>query len=679
MSGAAKLELLIELKNKMTAGLNSAKKHIEKACGDMQNKLNAFKASTIKAFGDIKKEVPGLGRAIDLIKNPLVAGAAAAVAIGSAFVKSVKMAEDWREKMAQINVLTEQSPEGLKQLSDKLLEIGSHSANDLDEIPKAFTAIMGALADTDKSLETLEPVLKAAKAGFVDVETAARAATAVMGAAGISGKEALDTIFAAVKNGNVTFENAANYMPKIIPMARGVGISLGETAGAFAQLTKSLNPHSAATALEGVTRALSNQKIAIGEIDRKTGKYVSGFKSLGIEVFDSEGKIRSLVDIVSDLNKKTEGLSDEKKMLMFDKLGLDQSASLGIMSMMQNVDDLKNTIDKVTDSTGQLERAFEDARTPLDTWLEIGNKIKRTFIKFGELFLPVIETVGNGVLSCLNGIEAAGKFLYEWKGVILGIAGALAIFNIKMIAAAVKIGAVAVAKGVATAAQWAWNLAMSANPIGIIITLIGGLIGFIVVAYNKFDSFRAIIQGTWEVIKGFGNILKDFVIDRIKGIISGLGSMGSAIAKLFKGDFKGAWADAKQGVADLSGFTAVKNAAIKTVQLKDTFSSKYNEVLDEAAKKKAAEKTENGDFKDVPVNDNNNNNDTNNDNKTPSDDAHAIKGGSQTKNVTINMGNFLKIDQYNPKSQEINSLSKSDFERWMTEMFMRVVRSVDMI
>ena len=43
-----------------------------------------------------------------------------------------------------------------------------------------------------------------------------------------------------------------------------------------------------------------------------------------------------------------------------------------------------------------------------------------------------------------------------------------------------------------------------------------------------------------ETIKNFANTLKDFVIDRVKQIINGIGLLGKAIAKVFEGDFSGA-------------------------------------------------------------------------------------------------------------------------------------------
>ncbi|MCX6266853.1 MAG: phage tail tape measure protein [Bacteroidetes bacterium] len=118
-----------------------------------------------------------------------------------------------------------------------------------------------------------------------------------------------------------------------------------------------------------------------------------------------------------------------------------------------------------------------------------------------------------------------------------------------------------------TVVQWALNAAFIASPIGWVVLGIGALVAGIVLAWNKFEGFRAVVLTVWDTIKGFGNILKEYVVDRIKGIISGLGAMGSAIYKLFTGDFKGAWESAKQGAIDLSGYDAVKKAVASSADL----------------------------------------------------------------------------------------------------------------
>ncbi|MEZ5380166.1 MAG: hypothetical protein R2754_00065 [Microthrixaceae bacterium] len=62
-----------------------------------------------------------------------------------------------------------------------------------------------------------------------------------------------------------------------------------------------------------------------------------------------------------------------------------------------------------------------------------------------------------------------------------------------------------VATGIATAAQWLWNAALTANPIGLIIAAIVGIVATLVLAYNKVDWFKAFVDGAFRLI---GNIIK---------------------------------------------------------------------------------------------------------------------------------------------------------------------------
>ncbi|WP_291122788.1 hypothetical protein, partial [Flavobacterium sp. UBA6046] len=65
-------------------------------------------------------------------------------------------------------------------------------------------------------------------------------------------------------------------------------------------------------------------------------------------------------------------------------------------------------------------------------------------------------------------------------------------------------GGVALWTGIVTSAQWLWNLALTANPIGIVVVAIGALIGGLAIAYMKFAGFRAMIDGVWGVMKDIG-------------------------------------------------------------------------------------------------------------------------------------------------------------------------------
>jgi hypothetical protein len=57
---------------------------------------------------------------------------------------------------------------------------------------------------------------------------------------------------------------------------------------------------------------------------------------------------------------------------------------------------------------------------------------------------------------------------------------------------------------------------------------------------------------TEETFKGFGKSIKEFVMDKVDKVVEGLGFMGTAISKLFKGDFSGALEDAGKGIVRLN-------------------------------------------------------------------------------------------------------------------------------
>ena len=69
----------------------------------------------------------------------------------------------------------------------------------------------------------------------------------------------------------------------------------------------------------------------------------------------------------------------------------------------------------------------------------------------------------------------------------------------------------AVATGVATAAQWAWNAAMTANPIGLVVVAIGALVAGLVWAWNNVDWFREGLLAAWDWIKKAAGVFWEYV------------------------------------------------------------------------------------------------------------------------------------------------------------------------
>ncbi|PIE50815.1 MAG: hypothetical protein CSA38_01315 [Flavobacteriales bacterium] len=200
---------------------------------------------------------------------------------------------------------------------------------------------------------------------------------------------------------------------------------------------------------------------------------------------------------------------------------------------IQAAQGLINTADaqaQLTEKITGTNVAYEQAEIVMSGW---GEKMKRAKAWFEDLkiagfgitkVLGVVGNVGGDVISVAGDMGAAysglapvfrstGKWLKEtvmWKK--------LSVFWTK----------------IATATQWAWNAAMSANPIGLVIAAIVALIALVVVAINKFDSWGSsmllllgpigmVVSAVMMVKRHWDSIVNAFKSD---GIIGGLKRIG---------------------------------------------------------------------------------------------------------------------------------------------------------
>ena len=95
----------------------------------------------------------------------------------------------------------------------------------------------------------------------------------------------------------------------------------------------------------------------------------------------------------------------------------------------------------------------------------------------------------------LNASLIAGRWLFD-AGRLIAYRGAILV-----VSAATKAWA---------AIQWVLNAALNANPIGLLITAIAGLVAGIAVLYKKFEGVRKVIDATWGALKRAGSAVASF-------------------------------------------------------------------------------------------------------------------------------------------------------------------------
>lgn len=509
-----------------------------------------------KAFGQVDSATGGL------MSNPLVLGTAAVGAtVGSAMT--------FREGMAKVNITAQLDEKSLAAVSEQVKKITKDNKADITLAPVGFEKIISQVGEVETSLQILNATQKGAKAAFVDQDTVAGALAqtlSVVGKENTTAQEVLDTFLASKRVGAGEFKDFAQYMPNLIAGASNLGIAYKDVAGVYAYMTgKGQSAEKASVLMENAFSVLGR------------GEVQDAMKKAGVQIFDTQGKMRSMVDIAKDLNKVMGGRSDKQKSNILEGMGLrDKEAKNAFAILMSDVGKLENSMNEVRNATGETEKTLAFSANPIQKATELWSSFKLQLVDLGENAIPLVNvaleaggylfaglsTVISGVVSFFGGwIGLLGKGNPLIWGLTAALsAAAIAInWNTMMltgaaIATKAKLlwdGLASTATAIWTGSQWGLNAALWACPITWIVAGIGLLVGGIVWAWNKFEGFRQVVMGVWECIKMLGQIIIDNLIGIIKNAISGIGSLGEAIWKVFTGDFKGAWQSAKKGAQSL--------------------------------------------------------------------------------------------------------------------------------
>ena len=408
MDGKARVQIWLELKAKeFRAGWDKAKQYVGTKVSEMKAKISELKTSHIDAFKSMGNSIPGFGSAMELLGNPYALAAAGVIALGTAYFNAGKMAAEFDERMRKANATAQESEAQFAQTKKEVLAIAGRSqTKDADVVaPTAYNILLSAGLDKKTALDTLEPTLNAAKAGFTDVEIVARAAAASMNSSGVKDATRLyDILFATLNKGNAEFSDIAQYLPKIIPSAKNVGLNLEQVAGAFAYLTaQGQTSERAATLLENSFKILGDPEKA------------KLFKKIGVEFYDMQGGLRPLASIMQDTAGALTGLTDKQKAYVLSTLGLDMEAAGAFSAMAQDAGTLKQTIDFITNSQGQFQKTVEATTGPLDSWNQItnairtgwddlGDKINKTQGDLGNWLLPIVQEYMPKLVDLLAGV-----------------------------------------------------------------------------------------------------------------------------------------------------------------------------------------------------------------------------------------------------------------------------------
>ena len=476
--------------------------------------------STLGKMGEVGGKLENVGNKITNVgKKVMVVSTAVAAAGGAA----VKTAADFESSMSQVQATMGITSKSMSTLNGKSVntmdalkklakEMGSKTAFSASQCAEALNYLALAGYDTQEMADTLPTVLNLAAAGNLDLAKASDMVTDAMSALGIKTKDANKMVDQMAKTASSTNTSVGQ-------LGEGI-LTIGATAKTVKGGTAELNTALGILANNGIKGAEGGTHLrnVILSLQNPTDKAAKTMDSLGVSVFDSQGNMRSLNDILGDLNKSMAGMTSEEKANIISKI-FNKTDLSSVNALLANTgstwDDLQTSIEN---SGGAAQKMADTQLDNLSGQLTILKSAVEGFaISIGEALMPTIKNIVaklQSFVNWLNSLDEGTRQVIVKIGLFVAALGPALVIIGTMISkvgiamqAFSKLGLkitslVANAGGLSGVMSKVGTAIMGINPVVLlIIAVVALLVGAFVHLWKTNEGFREAIIGTWERIK----------------------------------------------------------------------------------------------------------------------------------------------------------------------------------
>lgn len=440
-------------------------------------------------------------------KGMLTMAAAGAAAVGAFGVASVKTSMEFDSAMSQVAAtmgLTTADIENnvggagdtFAALSDKAKEMGASTNYSATEAAEGLNILAMSGYDAETSMGMLGDVLHLAAAGGMDMASAAGYVSGTMKGFNDATKDS--GYYADLMAKGATLANTS-------VQQLGEAMSAGAAgAASYSQTADSMTVSLLRLAEQGEVGAAAGTALAAAmkNLYTPTDQAKQVLEQLGVNAYDPvTHKARDFNTVVDELSEALSGYSEEEanayKQTIFGIQGLDaynKMAVTGVERQKEWAEALAGASEGAGEAAKQYETMTDNLQGDLDILSSSFDAFKQNL---GDQLMPVVRNLVQGLTSLINNFDTIAP-------IVVGAAVAFGTF-----AVAINIGNII--KSVTTAFA-AFNAILAANPIGIVIALIAGLVAAIVTLWKNNEDFRNKVTAAWEAVKSAAGALRDGLV-----------------------------------------------------------------------------------------------------------------------------------------------------------------------
>ena len=469
---------------------------------------------------------------------------AATTAIGGA---AVAMIDQNNKLMGSIDAVSQET--GIE--ADSLRDLTMALANGKDKISEV-TATMNTLGKfsvtTSEQMQTAtEAALALGNANSITGDTAANNVIPALQAYGLtvddlgSKSDALTEITHSTK---YSLTDVTNILARAAPVAAAAGLSFDDMTAVVEALGQKGVP--ARMAVNQINTALKDFQKTSDEAKTKSVELTITQDTLSQTITQNKEKLALLE---SQHPKTAEAAASHALQIknlqqkIKDETTEFETNKVTLAGYKTTLSDTTSVNDRLSVALGISKEKMADADAMIKTATGSTDKYNTIAKEHVGLMANISswwEKTTTNIGAALTPYSGAFTAITALGGAMTVLNGFLMLNNSLHITSAIVTAASTVATYAATAAQWLFNLALDANPIGIIILAVAGLVAAVVLLDQKFHFIQPTLEWFSNALGSIAGFLRDvagYILNNpiVGGIINTAVAVGGAIGGAIKG------------------------------------------------------------------------------------------------------------------------------------------------
>ncbi len=502
---------IFEAKDNVSQPLHTAQENVRRATEGMHNTWKDFISSMKEGWDKLATSM----RPIDW-----QAASQGFLNITQKFSEAAQVGANYEKSLLDVAAITGITGDDLDKLGDKARNLAKEFGGTATDNLATFQTI----------LSRLGPQIGESDEALAKMGSYANTLAKTMGGDVVGATDALTTSMLQFK---VDLQNPIAAAGEMERMMNVMAAGAKEGAAEVPQIAQALVQAGGAAKLSNVSFEETNAAL---QALAQSGKYGAeagvGLRNVLIKMNAPSALSKEATNMLAAYGVNMQKVSDTtvpfaERLKELQKIGQNTDVLAAVFGAenIQAAQGLINTAQAQAELTEQISGtnvATEQATIVMSGWSEWMGRCKAWLddLKIGSFsFTKVLGVVGDslgGVISTLGDMGSAYSGLAP---VVKALGGWL-----KQTVVVQKL--MVVWTKAATAVQWLWNAALSANPIGIIIVAIGALVAGIIYLANKVSGWGEAWKHTWEgaklLFQGFSASIETVWLTMVNSLMIGL-------------------------------------------------------------------------------------------------------------------------------------------------------------